>query len=399
MKNILTVFSVLSSRMLATALGFILNVMIARLYGAEGTGYYYLFLSWRGLVSSFLGGGYKPYITRKVATNKPSQIVYHAMQNVLIYGTLLLLFGSFFFEEIIFCTIIAGIFLNLVHIMAAAFKGLEKPRTSIFLEFNAIPFIVLIILFFIFIDLFFITLTGLLWTFCLASALTLWIGVRLWNKSLKKESNTESLHIWQNKSVLHFWLINLLSVGTYHAPFFILTFLATSEEIGQFGVANRLVALAAMVLVALSTLYAAKFAKSHYNRNHKQLHQYLKQSQIYSITAYLPFFLIFILFPNQIILLFGDEFTKATSYLWILGFGQLVNSLTGLVGNMLNMMEDEKFVFQLKLVLFFLSSLAMLVFGLTYGVIGVAIIYAAQNVIVNLLFYWRVRYLLKQRYS
>jgi O-antigen/teichoic acid export membrane protein len=425
MKNILTVFSVLASRSVATALGFMLNVMIARLYGAENTGYYYLFLSWRGLVSGLLGGGYSPYVTRNIAvllTNKkkPSNIVSYTMQNVLLsaFLMLLLVWGglsislfSFFLggvhnQEIIFCTIIAGIFLSLVRIMAAAFKGLEKPRTSIFLEFNAIPFIVLTILFFGYICLFAITLTELLWLFCLASALTLLIGIRLWNKSLEKNIYTnlkpfsyQSRMQLLNKSVLHFWLINILSIGTYHAPFFILTFLATAQDIGQFGVANRLVALAAIVLVALSNIYAAKFAKSHHNGDAEQLHQYLKQSQIYSIAVYFPFFMVFIIFPNQILLLFGDEFTNAAIYLWILAFGQLINALTGLVGNMLNMMEDEKFVFQVTLVLFFLSYPAMLVFGLNYGVTSVAIIYAGGKAIVNILFYWRVRYLLKHRYS
>ncbi|MEJ2214493.1 MAG: hypothetical protein P8Y20_10635 [Gammaproteobacteria bacterium] len=187
-----------------------------------------------------------------------------------------------------------------------------------------------------------------------------------------------------NRSLLPFWGAGLLNMWFMNMPIILLPQFATTEEIGVFAVAYRLIAFASIILVTLASLFAPKFARDFANNDADALKRGLRHSQILSLMIFLPMLIVFTFFAEPVLSLFGDEFTAGKELLWILVVGQTLNAATGLVGFMMNMIHQEKQEFYIQLTTTIMLMLLIFVMGSQYGVTGVAIAYAMAIVIKNL---------------
>jgi O-antigen/teichoic acid export membrane protein len=160
-------------------------------------------------------------------------------------------------------------------------------------------------------------------------------------------------------------------------PFGVLAIVGNQDDAGSFGVASRTAALATLLLFGLAATYAPRFARHHSVQEWVPLREAVVISARTSVLLYSPLFVVFIVFPSQVLVLFGPGFESAATVLRILAVGQLVNSATGLSSELLVMVGRERS----ELVVTAGAALGVgvlgLVLGAAWGVVGVSVAFAA----------------------
>lgn len=180
-----------------------------------------------------------------------------------------------------------------------------------------------------------------------------------------------------------FWGTAILSIGFLNLPFLLMPFYGTTEQVGLFALAFKCLNPISTILIMLGAIFGPLFAKAllEHNRTKSQstgLGSLLLQSQLISIGLYLPVLLPILFFADPLLALFGEEFREAKIYLFILAMAQLINALTGLSGNMLNMVGLGKVEFQGALVFSLAAVLSGIWAGSVYGLEGIAISYSVS---------------------
>jgi O-antigen/teichoic acid export membrane protein len=387
-------------------LGFIANILVGRLLGAGGAGFYFLFISWKNFFGNMIGLGFPPYLMRtvsKYAGLKRTKDIYRIVITSIIYismlGLILFSIGYLFRDYLasiilsdnnlgylLIFSLIGGTFFILIRVLVESIKSLRKANTALFIEYNIIPFFLVIILGYLLI---FNVTSGVEWIlFIYLSLLVLTFGIALitfviFSKN-KLRFQFKFKKIEEKRSLFVFWLLNLVNVFGASLPFIFLPHLVDAADIGIFGASQRLVAIASTILVALGSIFGPRFARNYSAGDLGLLKKNLIYSQFYSGISYLPIFLIFFFIPGFTLGLFGEEFVIGSNILIVMAFGQLINASTGSVGFFLNMINLER----ISLIINFISIIAMAillyVLGRSYGLLGIAMAYAGVLSIKNL---------------
>jgi len=386
---------------------FTLNVVLGRLLSATGYGSYSLYISWSHILAALGALGLPMYTLRTVSamteTGKKEKVLDLIVRSLFVpvgIGAIIAaavwfsadhiaeaLFGTRKLAYVLHAACLTGILLTSLRILVEALKASGNANTALTLEFTAVPVGVLVLLgiMAIFAD---IDWPGqAVWAHVSMTLFAMAVAFGIFqrrNYSELRRCGSYSRGTLDYSSLLPLWGQSLQNVLFLNLPFLLLPLFATGEEIGQFGAAFRLVALASTILGALASVMAPRFAWQHAHQDARGLAHQLRLSQILSAAAYLPFFLAFTLFGAPILGLFGQEFVAARMILLILSIGQLVNSCSGLVGYFLNMVHREKWT----LIITFISLILMvgLCFALgRYGVLGITVAFSVALATRNLM--------------
>lgn len=419
-KQFFAVTSTLITRAIAASLQFILNVILGRLLGSVGLGNYYLFVSWLNVFSTVESFGLPTLTLNRISglvAKKDHATAYQFWRCAILllsittilfaflahsFNTILakLLFRDASLNYIISFIGWAAVPFSIIGLASASLKAFKRPALSVCLQFALVPAGLIL-----FSSVLFFTekthesitiLGGYTMLLCVSTVMSLMIMHYLFALNRSKAGyNKKRDRLISLPDVSRFWFIALLAQGVANLPFVLLPYFGSQSEIGLYGVANRLVSLATLILVALSNVYAPIFTEAHILKQKTRLKQLLKHSQIYSTMAYLPLFLVFIFGSEWVLGLFGHEFVKAKYYLWVLAGGQLINSITGLVG-FLNIMTGHE-VFEIRLGVLTIFGFIFLSFSLgsSFGALGIAIASSAAIAIKNLISYIRLMVLIK----
>jgi O-antigen/teichoic acid export membrane protein len=111
----------------------------------------------------------------------------------------------------------------------------------------------------------------------------------------------------------------------------------SDAEVGTYNTAFKLATLANFPIMAVSAYAAPKFSEWLGKDGNKVFEQLVKQSSKLAMAGSLPIILILVLFPKSLLGVFGDEFRVAELLIYILMLGQIINSATGLGGDVLQM--------------------------------------------------------------
>jgi O-antigen/teichoic acid export membrane protein len=113
--------------------------------------------------------------------------------------------------------------------------------------------------------------------------------------------------------------------------------LASISSVGIFSVASQVTSVGGMFHSSLAISSAPVVSKLH-DRGAKQELKHLYQTVTkWSFALNLPLFLVLVLFPEQILLIFGESFSSGATALVILACGTLVHTGTGICGVMIDM--------------------------------------------------------------
>ena len=165
---------------------------------------------------------------------------------------------------------------------------------------------------------------------------------------------------------------------------YMLSYFTTDVEVGIYDVAFKVSLLTTIVLIAVNSIASPKFSEYYAQKDKGQLNYlvYSASKLIFWLSS--PILLLIVLFPSFWLSFFGDEFIVGATVLIILSLGQLVNSLSGSVGNLLKMTNYHK-LFQNIMIVAVVLNIALNYFLIPiYRMEGAAIASAISVSFINI---------------
>jgi len=147
----------------------------------------------------------------------------------------------------------------------------------------------------------------------------------------------------------------------------------TDNTIGIYNVALKIAMLTSFSLQAINSILAPKIAKYHKNSNEKELKRIINFATNVNFIITLIVVLLIFLFHKFLLGLFGQEFLAGVVVLLTLSAGQLINSLSGSVGLILQMTGRQKIHQNILLAALTINIILNFVLTPQYGAIGAAI--------------------------
>jgi len=398
-------------KVLAAGAVFFLNVILARMLGADGSGLF--FLSYTIVLIGATAGciGMESALVKFVAGNESSGChgkvlgVYRkAMLYVLISSSVLslalyivspwlsaVLFGKPELAALLPIMLVALVPLSLYTLHAYALQGLKKIAASISVLSLIAPSIICALSLILFP---FYGIEGTGYAYLIAAYVTLLVGVWFWRKYTTKFKS--EMVVFDSKELLTSSLPMyggvVMGILITWTPMLFLGVWESSENIGIYSAASRTAMLTSFVLMAVNSIAAPKFAALHKQNNLQEIGEVAQNSTKLMVYLSAPVLMLFIFFPEWVLSIFGDEFRSGAFVLVILAIGQFVNVATGSVGYLLLMTGRER---SMRNNLMFCAFLAVIMnwllipaYGVIGGAIATAVILASQNIIATIIV-WR----------
>jgi len=155
-------------------------------------------------------------------------------------------------------------------------------------------------------------------------------------------------------------------------------------EVGVYNVAIKVALLTSFTLNAINSISAPKLSETYNSNNMIEFNTVVTQTTKTIFYSTLPMIGLIFFFPDFLLNFFGKEFLIAKSTLLILAFSQVINSMSGSVGIILNMTGKEK-VFRNILFFALAINIVLNLFLIPiYGIEGAAIASASSLIYWNL---------------
>jgi O-antigen/teichoic acid export membrane protein len=123
---------------------------------------------------------------------------------------------------------------------------------------------------------------------------------------------------------------------------FMLGIYRPESDVGIYNIAVKIAALNSIVLAAVNSIAAPKFAEIHARSDKKALRKLAKQTTLLNTVLSLPIFILILIIPGFLMKLFGADFEFGVQALLILACGQIFNAVSGSKMYILNMTGYEK---------------------------------------------------------
>jgi O-antigen/teichoic acid export membrane protein/Mrp family chromosome partitioning ATPase len=178
-------------------------------------------------------------------------------------------------------------------------------------------------------------------------------------------------------------LAGLASNGLIWADTLLLGVLGSSGQVGVYNVATRLVQLATFVMVPINAAFSPRIADLYQRGRMEQLRHTYGLAASWIIRLSLPAFVLLIVFPRDLLALFGRGFAVGAAVTVILAAGKFIDAATGPCGLMLNMTGRPKLNVLDNLAGLALNVLLNVLLIPRYGIVGAAAAWAVSLAVVN----------------
>lgn len=146
----------------------------------------------------------------------------------------------------------------------------------------------------------------------------------------------------------------------------------TEQDVGIYNIALKMSGLILLFWTSVNVVVTPKFSELYSQNKMDELREVVRYSTSVIFYCTLPLFLVLILFPGQILSVFGEEFIPGKYALMILCIGNLAGAWAGSEGYFMQM-TDSQFAFQnITLASSLLSFILNLVLIPRYGIEGAA---------------------------
>jgi len=269
-------------KVIGAGLAFMFNVVLARLLGANGAGIYFLALSAATIATVFgrigLDNALLRFISANAATGNWALVkgVYGKGIKLGVSASglsaLLLFLLSPGLSELVFkkpelqvpmrwmCLAVVPMSLLMLH--AESIKGLKRISASLFVQSVSVPGFSLVG---ISVFAHFWGIMGAVWAYTLAAICTMISGIWLWRRftpHLKDyQSYFETCQLVRTSMPL-FWVASMNLLMNWTSTF-MLGIWGTSSDVGVFSVAHRTAFQISLILIAVNSIAAPKFAEFH----------------------------------------------------------------------------------------------------------------------------------------
>jgi O-antigen/teichoic acid export membrane protein len=182
---------------------------------------------------------------------------------------------------------------------------------------------------------------------------------------------------------------DLLDVLAASVPTFLLGAWGTLSSVGVFAIASQFTMLGQFFHGSLVTAAMPIVTELNERGARDELGRLYRAISKWSFTLNLPLFLIIVLFPTQLLALFGVSFTDGSTALVILAFGTLLNTGTGISGVMLVMTGHSRLKLYNALITTCIVLGASVLLIPSFGLVGAALASLGATATLNLLRLWQ----------
>ncbi|MGP1371581.1 MAG: flippase [Almyronema sp.] len=352
-------------KVISTALAFGLNLLLARLLGTEGLGIYALAITWIGLLSIPAKLGFPQLLVRDIAIySSRSQwgllkgLLKRAYQIIAILSCTLALLMAILARFLLtdsqtFLTLVVTAlslpFSCLRSLNQAAMSGFYKVVQAQLPESLMTPCLMTlsILIFYGVLD---DKVTPVLTVGCYAivTLITFLLGLCQLSYTLPKNllaaTAEYKTHAWI-RMALPFMMLGALYIVNSQADIVMLGAIQNAESVGLYVVANKIASIIVFILMASNLSLEPNIASLYALNQLGQLEKIIRESSkiVSAFSCTVAASIIF--FRDNLLSLFGQEFSHSSIALCILVIGQLVNVLAGPVGLLLNMSGNERLTF------------------------------------------------------
>jgi len=160
--------------------------------------------------------------------------------------------------------------------------------------------------------------------------------------------------------------------------------MSTPEEVGIYHTAFKLSMFAAVALMSINSIASPKFAEMYAKNDMIRLKKVVRQSTKMIFWTSVPLVIIFFMFPEFLLGLFGEEFKIGKTAFIFLSCGRLISSFSGSVGNILQMTGNQNIFSKILFLGAILNVVLNLILIPRYGINGAAVASMSSLILWNL---------------
>ena len=157
------------------------------------------------------------------------------------------------------------------------------------------------------------------------------------------------------------------------------------EKTGVYSIVKKISLLTSMPLVAINSVITPQLSILFEQKRISEINLLLKKVFVLLLLYSIPVTTLIILFSSELLVIFGQEFKQGNNILIITTIGQFINIITGPVGNILIMSNQEKLLRNIIVVITSLCLVSYFIFIPLYGVTGAALITSLRVILQNLI--------------
>lgn len=400
---------IVSLKVAAAFFAFLLNVLIARHFGSDGLGLFYIAVTIALVSSNFSRLGLEQAVLKKGAClfkekrfSKLNGIVSVGLLKIFIVSVLMSVILSFNSEYI------NSVLGDNGSEEALYYMSFMVPLIALNVYFSQLNKAIGFPAFSVFFLSAFLPLSSAFMLYCLegisflqftqiyvcCALLGVLINSTCWIKILRFGVEFDLKEIAANAIfALPLWWVAILNHLMLWLPALILGYFLSPHDVGLFSAAQKISLFVSFILVAVNSLDTPKYATAKSAEDIKQVAAHSFKVLLYLT---LPLSIIIISFSETILFLFGEEFKEAKVALVILVFGQVVNVMTGSVGVILSMTGNGEYLLRnvfVSLVICIVISFALIP---SYGIVGASVACSCAISLQNIIGLFDVRRMLKK---
>jgi len=408
-------------RVAGAAAGFLLHLLIARLYGPTGTGLYALSLTVIGIALIFAKSGITRALLRTVSAhvsthrwNIVGTIYFAAMKRTLLTSfavTICLLLLVPVLSQWVFKKPELDVFLYwmtlaiypqvLIVIYIQCLRACSHIALAMIIRNISVHLLAIV---FLWVAGSYLGMNSIPVSYFGASLLTAMSGWLIWRQILSANPDAHRMADVAKSEVRNFHTSSntLIWAEVYQtvaksAPVLVLSIWAESYEVGIFAIALRIMALTGFALDAMNIVVGSKFAAFYEQNEMRKLSRFIRQTFVILFLTAVPMFLILFLAPEWVLGIFGAEFVAGKYVLLTLCLGYFINIICGPMGLLLVMTGHEKSVRRVASFNAVLVILLCVILIPRFGIMGAAMSMVITMVVRNFATVFLVRYFLGNR--
>jgi O-antigen/teichoic acid export membrane protein len=182
-----------------------------------------------------------------------------------------------------------------------------------------------------------------------------------------------------------------LMLGAIDTPNVLLGLTTNSSEVGIYHTAFKLSMFAAVALMSINSIASPKFAEMYASKNKEGLKKIVHQSTKMIFWVTLPLVVIFFSIPDFLLGLFGEEFKIGMFAFILLSCGKMISAFSGSVGNILQMTGNQNILARILFLGAIINVLLNLILIPKYGINGAAIASTISTVFWNITMVFAVK--------
>lgn len=355
-------------KILGMAVGYVSMLYITNRYGAKEFGILSLLITIVSIFAIIPKFGMENALVRIVGELNSLKFISQipiVFKNVLIFSSVLALIFAFilfylsnyiatdilnkpYLVQYIKIVAITVVTTTMTTIISATYQGMKKTKEFILIQALLLQ---LIFLLFLFINGYVNVSNNVVTIYVYASIVTTILSfyfiVKTLNSFMQKEENSQTKY--NLKSVI-FTAFPMLLSGSFAmlmswTDIVMIGIYKNEVDVGIYSAAQRMAALASLSLIAINTIAAPKFVEFYSKGDIVGLEKIAKQSTKIIFFTSFPLILVYFIFPEYIMGLFGNEFMVGSTVLIFISIAQFVNAVSGSVGYIMQMTDNQK-IFQ-----------------------------------------------------